>query len=172
MRSRWLRVLLIASGILVALLAVYLFVMFGPPGVAERISKPTFCATCHNMRPELAAFRRGAHAKLASCNDCHLPNTNAVSHWFWDGVFGVKDLVRYNLGTFAQQPANIEATDITRRMIQENCRRCHARLVSHVDVAGRECWSCHREMYHRQTGLARDVPSGGLSFEWAVTGRR
>lgn len=164
---RWLAWVIGLLGVVVVGFAVYLFVMFGPPHVAEKIAKPEFCATCHNMKPQYAAFQRSAHGDLSSCNDCHLPNDSAVKHYFWDAVFGIKDLVLFNLGAYPQQPNTIEATAISRRMIDANCRRCHAKLVGHVDTAGRSCWECHRSITHQMTGLERDTPSGGLFFGWA-----
>lgn len=164
---RWLKWTVWLLGLAVAGFAVYLFVMFGPPKVGERIAKPEFCASCHNMKPEYAAFKNSPHAELESCNECHLPNDNAVNHWFWDAVFGIKDLVLFNTSRYPQQPNNIEATAISRRMTQDNCRRCHGELIAHVDTSGRWCWDCHRSIPHRQTGRERNTPSGGLDFGWA-----
>ena len=87
MRSRATRIVLWLVWIAIGGLAVYVFVMFGPLAVEERISKPSFCVTCHNMKPEYDAFNRGPHGNLDSCNACHLPNNNPVSHQFWDAVF-------------------------------------------------------------------------------------
>jgi cytochrome c nitrite reductase small subunit len=158
-RRRALRVLAWIALALVVLGAVAAFVMFAPPfHLAERFARPEFCASCHNMQPELQAMRSSVHADLGSCNDCHLPNDDAVSHFFWDGVFGTRDLIEfYGLG---RAPYDARATGLSRRIIENNCRRCHSDVVRHVDVSGRQCWDCHRVMYHRKQ-LAVDRLQGG-----------
>jgi cytochrome c nitrite reductase small subunit len=164
-------VAIVVAALVVVGSAGYAFTMFGPPHVAEKISRPEFCVSCHNMRPEYDAFQRSPHQSLDSCNECHLPNDSPVRHWFWDGVFGIKDWTKFNLAAYPQQPDSIQATAITRRMIQSNCERCHAELVGHINIAGRQCWDCHRSLRHRQTGLIRDTPSNRLDFGWAQTAR-
>lgn len=138
-------------GVLLGLLVLALvgaFVMFAPPfRVADRLAKPSFCASCHNMEPQYAAFQASAHSDLDSCNDCHLPNDNFVNHWAADAAVGVRDLVSFHV--LGRADYDVEATGWSRRVINANCIRCHGDLVEHVDTSQRWCWECHRIMYHR-----------------------
>lgn len=145
------KVLLVLFGVLMLLAAVAVFVMFGPPDVAERLARPEFCRSCHVMEPQYATYVRGTHSEAAeSCNDCHLPNNSFVRHWLADAFVGTRDLVEWNLNLV---PEYITATPRSRRWIAENCRRCHADLTQHVELAeGRWCWDCHRQVQHQIAG--------------------
>jgi cytochrome c nitrite reductase small subunit len=132
---------------LVALVAIVTFVMFGPPNYIETFAQPEFCASCHVMNPQYAAFQSSSHGRrLESCNDCHLPNDSFVRHYFWEGVVGVRDLVEFNLNLI---PEHITARERSKDWVEENCRRCHDEVIAriHPDEQGR-CWDCHRELYH------------------------
>jgi cytochrome c nitrite reductase small subunit len=145
-RSRAGRIVLIVLGVLVLLGAVAFFVMFGPPHVAEQFSRPEFCASCHVMDPQFAAFQMGRHRWLESCNDCHLPHDSVVSYYFWEGIVGVRDLVYWGIGRI---PEHITARERSREWIDSNCRRCHGDVMTGTHPrADRRCWECHREAYH------------------------
>lgn len=146
MRSRWARVLLVVVIAVFLLAGVVAFVMFGPPRVAERFAEPEFCASCHVMEPQFAAYQAGSHDHVDSCNDCHLPNDGFVRHYFWEGIVGVRDLVEFNLNMI---PEHIRVRERSRDWIEENCLRCHREAVSTAMMSeGRRCWQCHQELYH------------------------
>lgn len=149
--SRPLRILLVLFGVLVVAGAVGVFVMFGPPKVAERIARPEFCRSCHVMEPQYLSYVRGSHAEVVeSCNDCHLPNDSFVRHWVADAFVGIRDVVEWNLDLV---PDYIEAKPRSEGWIQENCRRCHGDLNQHVVLPeGRRCWDCHRQVQHQIHG--------------------
>ncbi len=135
-----------ALGVLVALGAVGVFVMFGPPGLGHYLGEPEFCGSCHVMEAQFEAWQVSAHRDI-SCIECHLPPQDQfVRHWFWKGVVGTRDLVEFNANLI---PDPIEADDRTRAWLDENCRRCHSKALSEVAVEGLECWDCHRELHHR-----------------------
>ena len=169
MRSRATRIVLWLVWIAIGGLAVYVFVMFGPLAVEERISKPSFCVTCHNMKPEYDAFNRGPHGNLDSCNACHLPNNNPVSHQFWDAVFGMKDLIGFNTGNYPQQPNNIEATDISQRMIQANCPRCHGKVIGLAGIEYTVLISIDNALQQLATSSAQ-LGAYQNRFQAAITG--
>jgi cytochrome c nitrite reductase small subunit len=100
-----------------------------------------------------------AHARLDSCNECHLPNGDPVSHFIADGIVGTRDLVEFYL--LGRAPYDTEATDWTKSVVEANCIRCHSKTVAHVDVSGRTCWDCHRIMHHRvQLEVVGKTPLG------------
>jgi cytochrome c nitrite reductase small subunit len=144
-----------AAEIIIALAFVLGFVMFLPPfHLAAIFARPTFCASCHNMRPELRSFRTGPHSKLASCNDCHLPNGDGVSHYGWEAVVGMRDAVEYFL--LGRGGATAHASPSSKEWIQQNCVQCHAKAVPHMKK-DRYCWDCHRQIDHRyQLAHAQD----------------
>ena len=130
---------------LVAVMAAWI-VIWGPIGLAEVPANPTFCVRCHNMQLEYDTWHTSKH-NAQICGDCHLPE-EPISHLFWDGVFGVRDLWKFNFVGRWDEP--IRATERTKRFIQENCIRCHGAKVHAAVSEDRNCWECHREMYHRQ----------------------
>ena len=74
-------------------LAITLFILIGPPKLLAKSESPDFCASCHVMEEEFTAWQHsGAHRRL-KCVDCHLPNSNPVSHYMWKSIDGMKDVV-------------------------------------------------------------------------------
>lgn len=122
------------------------FLVFGPPKALARSETPEFCAGCHVMRPQYEAWSRPGPHRFIRCIDCHLPNDNAVSHYAWKGIDGVKDIVVFYGGLV---PDEIEASPHAERTLQANCVRCHQQMVSGIKTEGRRCWGCHREVAHR-----------------------
>lgn len=144
--GRGVKILIWVLVVLVILMAVFAFVFFGPPGVAEVVAEPEFCARCHVMEPQYQAWQQSQHDFMDTCNECHLPNDGFIEHWFWDGVVGVRDVVKWNLNLV---PEHIEARERSKDWIQENCRRCHGEIMTDVHPPDdRWCWECHRESYH------------------------
>jgi cytochrome c nitrite reductase small subunit len=144
--SRRRQIVLWVLGVVLLLVLVVFFVMFGPPRVADTFARPEFCANCHEMEPWLEEFRAADHAELESCNDCHLPHGSVVEYYFWEGVVGVRDIVLHTVGAI---PETIEARERTRGWVQENCDRCHQDDVPEDHGESREyCWDCHDEVFH------------------------
>lgn len=139
--------MLIVLAVFVALGAVAAFVMFGPPNLAATFAEPTFCASCHIMEPQFQAFEASTHGRLDSCNDCHLPNTGFVRHYAAEAFVGIRDLLYWNTNRI---PEHIESRERSKGWIQENCVRCHDRVLgaAHPPTQDRYCWECHRQVYH------------------------
>jgi cytochrome c nitrite reductase small subunit len=124
------------------------FLAFGPPGLYAKSESPEFCGSCHVLQPEYEAwFHSGAHQNI-KCVDCHLPNNNFANHLFWKSVDGVKDSLAFHTGRISE---TIRISDHGAAVVQGNCQRCHAEIISRVAL-DRRCWECHRRMTHRQTG--------------------
>jgi cytochrome c nitrite reductase small subunit len=125
-----------------------LFVAFGPPGLYAKSESPEFCGSCHVLQPEYETwFHSGAHQNI-KCIDCHLPNDNLANHLFWKSVDGVKDSLAFHTGRVSE---TIRISAHGAAVVQNNCQRCHAEIVSRIHE-DRRCWDCHRRMTHRQTG--------------------
>ncbi|MHB9072677.1 MAG: cytochrome c nitrite reductase small subunit [Desulfobaccales bacterium] len=125
-----------------------IFAAFGPPGLYAKSESPEFCGSCHVLQPEYEAwFHSGAHRSI-TCVDCHLPNNNLPNHLFWKTVDGVKDSLAFHAGFVSE---TIHISDRGATVVEANCRRCHADLVSQIKE-DRRCWDCHRRISHKRTG--------------------
>jgi cytochrome c nitrite reductase small subunit len=125
-----------------------IFVAFGPPGLYAKSESPEFCASCHVMEPQYEAWSHaGAHRRI-KCVDCHLPNDNVVQHLTWKGIDGLKDFMAFHTGRVSDQ---IQISDRGAKVVQANCQRCHAELISRINE-DRRCWDCHRRLSHKRTG--------------------
>ncbi len=121
------------------------FASFGLPRLAEKTESGDFCGLCHVMELEKKAWEVSSH-QLFKCVDCHLPNDNFLSHYFWKAFDGLKDLVFFYTG---KVPEEIKASEHAKKVIGENCLRCHYYTVSRIDFAGRYCWDCHWSLIHK-----------------------
>ena len=120
-------------------------VSFAPHGLMDQTARPAFCNLCHPMNDQYTAWLlTGVHRGIR-CVDCHLPNDNPVNHLVWKGIDGTKDVVSFFSGVY---PDHITATNHAKRVIQENCVRCHGEMVSRITTDTMRCWSCHRRMDH------------------------
>ena len=127
-------------------LLVVLVLLFGPYGLVSQTSKPAFCNACHVMHGEYENWiRTGVHRRI-SCVDCHLPNDNKINYLVWKGIDGTKDIVSFFNGIY---PDYITASFHSKRVIKQNCIRCHGEIVSRINTGGMDCWSCHRRMNHK-----------------------
>lgn len=132
--------------------AVLLYVLFGPPQLLARSESPDFCASCHVMEEQHTAWRHaGAHRGIR-CVDCHLPNDNAVRHYTWKAIDGLKDVIVFHSGRI---PDPITLSRHGQQAVQQNCIACHQETVSATDV-NRRCWQCHQQTRHKLTGTIAD----------------
>lgn len=133
---------------ILAVPAVTAFLLVGPPQLLAKSESPAFCAGCHVMEEQHAAWSHaGAHRRVR-CVDCHLPNGNAFVHYVWKSIDGMKDVVSFHSGMV---PERIALSKHGEKVLQANCIRCHDQAVSMMDTT-RQCWSCHRQLRHRLTG--------------------
>jgi len=135
--------------ILMVGVAASLFLMLGPPKLLAKSESPLFCAGCHVMEAEYEAWAHtGAHRR-EQCVDCHLPNQNVALHYIWKSIDGLKDTLAFYSG---RVPERIMITAHGQEVVQLNCIRCHETTVQNIDQQ-RLCWSCHRRIAHRGSGL-------------------
>ncbi|WP_330217060.1 cytochrome c nitrite reductase small subunit [Geobacter pickeringii] len=130
-------------------LALTAFLLVGPPRLLAKSESPEFCASCHVMGDQYAAWSHaGAHRRL-KCVDCHLPNGNPVVHYVWKSIDGMKDVISFNTGHI---PDPITLSGHGTKVLQANCIRCHEATVARMDTT-RQCWGCHRQLRHKLTGI-------------------
>lgn len=139
----------ISRSLLAGCLAIILLVVLTALGARKAYlysSSPEFCNTCHVMEQQYESwFMTGLHRSI-KCVDCHLPNTGFARHIIWKGIDGTKDFLQFHTGLYSDVT---HASDHTKKVIMENCVRCHDGMVSRISYDGRNCWDCHRRVNHK-----------------------
>lgn len=126
-----------------------LFLLFGPPHLIVATETPAFCGMCHSMKGQHRDWSHSGH-RAAKCIDCHLPNSNPVSHYFWKAIDGNKD-VFYEF-TGLREHDEIKLSKHAWSVLRENCERCHAAAADRMDPR-RACTDCHRAAGHKAQGM-------------------
>jgi cytochrome c nitrite reductase small subunit len=136
-------------------------------------STPAFCASCHEIKPAVEAWKTSSHASnakgfAARCMDCHLPPPEQTMYFFFSKAkHGIKDFWGHYFGEpydAAQRRKIVYST-----MTNDNCLKCHqnilyisekrgAMLAHRTALFGNEgkgesCFECHRELVHVKRGL-------------------
>lgn len=112
-------------------------------------NNPAACANCHVMQEQYDAWHKGSHRAVATCNDCHTPAALIpkylvkAENGFWHSFY-------FTSGTYDDP---IQARPVSARVVEKNCRRCHAETVDQIDRhpghAGElDCIRCHRQVGH------------------------
>ena len=127
---------------------------------------PETCVNCHVMNPQYATWSHSAHREVTSCNDCHVPHDNVFSKYFFKAKDGMRHATMF---TLRQEPQVIFIKEAGKEVVQENCIRCHEKLLT--DNAGiariaaskhyrmdRPCIECHRETPHGRVNSLASVP--------------
>jgi cytochrome c nitrite reductase small subunit len=127
---------------------------------------PNACINCHVMTPQFATWQRSSHARVATCNDCHVPHNNPVSTY----AFKASDGLRHSfMFTFRLEPEVIRIKEAGINVVQENCTRCHEKIMDQTSLVlvtgesvehgkGKLCWSCHRETPHGSVSSLSSFP--------------
>ncbi|MCB0730122.1 MAG: cytochrome c nitrite reductase small subunit [Ignavibacteriae bacterium] len=143
----------IIMGVLVGLI-IYTFKISN--AVSYLSDSPQTCVNCHVMYPEYASWERGSHGRVATCNDCHVPQDNIVRKYLFKASDGLRHASMF---TFRMEPQVIRIKEAGIAAVQENCIRCHSNYLHPIslrsidaksiyDGSERLCWDCHRETPH------------------------
>ena len=131
---------------------------------------PRACINCHVMTPQYITWDHSSHREVATCNDCHVPQDNAVNKYYFKAKDGLYHAAMFTLRLEPQvikmKPASVQA-------VQNNCIRCHFSQVTDAKMAGwvdshlqnrtdRTCWECHKETPH---GRVRSLSATGFQIE-------
>ena len=119
---------------------------------------PKACINCHVMNTHYATWQHSAHARTATCVDCHIPHDTVVNKYMAKARDGWNHSVVFTTNTYEQ---NIEISEDGANRVQNNCISCHATLTENIvanfdryhDFSGvprtdRKCWDCHRDVPH------------------------
>jgi len=158
----------IALGILIAfpLFSMSYFTMV-------RTSTPDFCASCHEIKPAVVAWRSSTHTNNASgvvvdCMDCHLPAPQDTFDFFFAKTYhGIKDVaIHFFVGKYDQEKARNNAYAA---FDNRECQKCHRNLLHMPHKRGamlahrsviyakpgyeKKCVDCHYDLVHSERGL-------------------
>jgi len=105
---------------------------------------PATCANCHVMTGQYDGWQKSSHHAAATCNDCHTPA--GAAKYVTKASNGYHHSMAFTLGGF---PDVIRARPASRAVIEAQCRRCHADLVSSMTAGGEvSCLRCHDSVGH------------------------
>lgn len=145
---------------------VGLFALYAGNAFSYLSDDPAACVNCHVMAPQYATWQRSSHARVATCNDCHVPQDNVLRTY----LFKAQDGLRHaSMFTFRLEPQVIHIKDAGMEAVQENCIRCHGVLTERVHAGdvylkdvhagnGVLCWQCHREVPHGRVNSLASTP--------------
>ncbi|EFK06944.1 NapC/NirT cytochrome c family, N-terminal domain protein [delta proteobacterium NaphS2] len=180
-------ILLISLGILVAfpLFSMSYYTMV-------RTSTPEFCASCHEIKPAVRAWRASTHVNnavgvTADCMDCHLPAPHDMFDFFFAKTYhGIKDVgVHFLTGEYDRKRARETAYAA---FDNDQCLKCHRNLLYIPNQRGamlahrsvmyarkgyqKKCVDCHYDLVHNDKTIVmyrqyRKVPyqAKGLKIE-------
>lgn len=144
------------AALLVGMSAGLGFFTFGyARGASYLTNDPAACANCHVMSEHYAAWMKGSHRSVATCNDCHTPH-NLVGKYTTKALNGFWHSFYFTTGNY---PDPLRITPRNHRVTEQACRYCHAGIVSAIDLdphasaesrAGEpiSCVRCHKYVGH------------------------
>lgn len=164
----WLVPIILLSGVL---LGAALAIVHVSRAASYLSDDPRTCINCHIMDPQYATWQHGSHGRVATCNDCHVPHDSVFRKYFFKAKDGSRHASMFML---RMEPQVIRIHEAGTEVVQENCLRCHGKLVGDTqDYAGgvhhdtaRKCWECHRETPHGRVNSLASTPNArvpGLS---------
>lgn len=118
-------------------------------GAAYLSDDPAGCTNCHVMQGHYDSWLHSSHARVATCNDCHLSH-HPVGRWLTKADNGFFHSLAFTTGAFAE-PIRIKPRN--RRVTQAACLHCHGELADHLRPARRGgdmlwCTHCHAGVGH------------------------
>lgn len=141
-------------------------------GLSYLSSDPRACVNCHIMQPQYDGWQKASHHIAAVCIDCHVPQ-GFVPKYLVKAENGWRHGKLFTTGGFVE-PIQVQAAG--RRILEDNCVRCHGALTADMRGHGTSsdggsgdggkgelsCLHCHSTVGHGQkAGL------GGPSSEMA-----
>ncbi len=161
--AEWKMPVMILLGIFVGL---GFYLVYISNAVSYLSDDPKTCVNCHVMAPQFVTWQKGSHGKVATCNDCHVPQDNFVSKYLFKASDGLRHATYF---TMRWEPQVIQIKDAGKRAVQDNCIRCHSNLVHPIELRAisnknvedqteRYCWDCHRETPHGRVHSLSSTP--------------
>lgn len=110
--------------------ATLLVLALGGAAAIPLTNQPTFCASCHTIKPSYDSWIRSSH-KDVTCVDCHV--RPGISGFIEDKVFaGLEDVAITFLGT-PTEPHNLQS-----HVTSSVCISCHRAILRVTEVSVRD----------------------------------
>lgn len=154
----------VGRGLLGSFFGLFFVVAYVSNAASYLSDEPEACINCHIMNPEYVTWRHSSHARVANCNDCHVPHDSTWRKYF----FKANDGLRHSaLFTLRMERQVIEAIPESKEVIQQNCVRCHSATMARAGAPGhaseeRTCIDCHREVPHGRVHSLSSTPNAAL----------
>jgi cytochrome c nitrite reductase small subunit len=141
-------------------------------GLSYFSTDPRACVNCHIMQSEYDAWQKASHHTSAVCIDCHLPH-DFVPKYLAKAENGWRHGKLFTTGGFIEP---IEVKPAGRRILLDNCARCHAALTEELRGLAAEqtvtahqdrfsCLHCHSTVGHgEKAGLGGPLSETGGSI--------
>jgi cytochrome c nitrite reductase small subunit len=160
----WKLPVVLTVGVLTGLVLLVLYVGNATSYLSD---KPETCVNCHVMFPQYTSWQHSSHARVATCNDCHVPQDNVIRKYMFKASDGLRHTTMF---TLRLEPQVIKIKDAGRDVVQENCERCHQGLLGYMHSAQKNkgyivaddkdvCWSCHQEVPHGKVSSLSSFPN-------------
>ncbi|HOJ36958.1 MAG TPA: cytochrome c nitrite reductase small subunit [Ignavibacteriales bacterium] len=145
---------IIFSGVIVGLLSLMVYLSRAHSYLSD---DPATCMNCHVMATAYSGYFHSSHRNFTTCNDCHVPHDN-IFHTYYSKA---KDGIRHaTIFTLRAEPQVIRIKEDGKKVVQENCIRCHENLIVDAKLTQYpssqinhhrydfNCNHCHRETPH------------------------
>jgi cytochrome c nitrite reductase small subunit len=119
-------VLALAAGSLIGLGG---FTFVYAKGYSYLQDDPAVCANCHVMSEHFAAWQKGSHRSVATCNDCHTPH-DLVGKYVVKARNGFWHSFYFTTGRY---PDPLRITPPNHEVTEGACRYCHEQLTAAID---------------------------------------
>jgi cytochrome c nitrite reductase small subunit len=161
---QWQRPVIILCGIIVGIALTAFHISNAS---SYLLDDPIVCINCHIMIPHFATWEHSSHRQWATCNDCHVPHDNIFHKYLFKAQDGIRHATIF---TLRKEPQVITIREAGIEVVQENCKRCHIKLINPISVAnvtgrnykngeGMLCWGCHRETPHGRVHSEASTPN-------------
>jgi cytochrome c nitrite reductase small subunit len=123
------------------------------------------------MTAQYVSWQKSSHARVAVCNDCHVPHDNIIRTYAFKASDGLRHATMF---TFRLEPQVIRIKEAGINVVQENCIRCHQKILQSTYIvdpvtlesrdhgAGKFCWECHRETPHGRISSLSAYPNARI----------
>ncbi len=164
-RGGWRIFSIIISG---AFVGLFIYTFYASRAYSYLSDEPKTCVNCHIMAPYYATWTHSSHARNTTCNDCHVPQDNILSKYY----FKAKDGLRHSaIFTIRGEKHALQTIDASSAVIMDNCIRCHTQLNTEFvntgrmgfketkEMNGKACWDCHRDVPHTRNRSEMSTPN-------------
>jgi cytochrome c nitrite reductase small subunit len=138
----------------IALVVVAVYAMYASEFTTYLGNNPTTCNNCHVMDAAYEGWYHSRHKLWTTCSDCHTPHA-LIPKYLVKAESGYRHVTVFSFGEI---PLAIRANENSRRIIHENCVRCHNDTVESIMMGpmdfDRYCFECHRNVAHGDRGIS------------------